>query len=70
MRLIDADKLKTEFDEKWQYYHDKFWETRYPMFRDSMDALEAAMYILDAQPTIQPQGIDKDRLIEELEKLK
>lgn len=69
MRLIDADKLNAELEEKWQYYHDKFWETRYSMYRDSMDALDSAIYILDAQPTVQPQGIDKDRLIEKIEPL-
>lgn len=32
--------------------------------------LEEVVGLIEEQPTIQPQGIDKDRLIEEMEKLK
>lgn len=56
MRLIDADELKKLYEP-------------YKGLRLKVPCEVICLNIED-QPTIQPQGIDKDRLIEELEKLK
>ncbi len=65
MRLIDADKLIKSYRKlaalKWnQTVFPKSWADAYESFIDD----------IEEAPTIQPQGIDKDRLIEELKHLR
>lgn len=65
MRIIDADKLIKSYRKlaaiKWnQTVFPKSWADAYESFIDD----------IEEQPTIHPQGIDKNRLIEELGKLK
>jgi hypothetical protein len=54
MRLIDADTLKAEFTGN---FHENWHYT-------------AIRAMVDEAPTIQPQGIDKDRLIEFIDDIK
>lgn len=65
MRLIDADKLiaycKKAANDEWnQRIFPTSWAYAYEDFIED----------IENQDTVQPQGIDKDRLIEELEAIK
>ena len=66
--MIDENKLIIAI-ANWQMTLNPGWSSANDTDTVTYNTLEEVVGLIDDQPTIQPQGIDKDRLIEELDKL-
>ena len=64
--MIDENKLIIAI-ANWQMTLNPGWSSANDTDTVTYNTLEEVVGLIDDQPTIQPQGIDKDRLIEELE---